>query len=56
MVFLHKNIKRFEIDGEIYDEATIPRIKEQYIDLLKVIMHYSPLVHWFMVALICKNS
>jgi hypothetical protein len=38
MVFLHKNIKRFEIDGEIYDEATIPRIKEQYIDLLKVIM------------------
>jgi AAA15 family ATPase/GTPase len=38
MGFLHKNIKRFEIDGEIYDEATIPRIKEQYIDLLKVIM------------------
>jgi hypothetical protein len=38
MVFSHKNIKRFEIDGEIYDEATIPRIKEQYVDLLKVIM------------------
>jgi hypothetical protein len=38
MVVSHKNIKRFQIDGEIYDEAAIPRIKEQYIDLLKFMM------------------
>ena len=38
MTISHKSIKRFYIDGEIYDEATIPRIKEQYIDLLRSIM------------------
>lgn len=38
MVVLHKNIKRFSIDGEIYDEAAIPNIKEQYINILKIIM------------------
>jgi hypothetical protein len=38
MVVSHKNIKRFEIDGEIYDEAAIPRIKDQYVDLLKLMM------------------
>lgn len=40
MVVSHKNIKRFQIDGEIYDEAAIPRIKEQYIDLLKFMMQH----------------
>jgi hypothetical protein len=40
MVVSHKNIKRFQIDGEIYDEAAIPRIKEQYIDLLKFMMKH----------------
>jgi hypothetical protein len=28
------------MDGEIYDEAAIPRIKEQYIDLLKFMMQH----------------
>jgi len=40
MVVSHKNIKRFQMDGEIYDEAAIPRIKEQYIDLLKFMMQH----------------
>jgi hypothetical protein len=40
MAVSHKNIKRFQIDGEIYDEAAIPRIKEQYIDLLKFMMKH----------------
>jgi hypothetical protein len=38
MTVSHKPIKRFHIDGEIYDEAAIPRIKEQYIDLLRSMM------------------
>ena len=38
MVVSHKNIKKFNIDGEIYDEAAIPNIKEQYINILKTIM------------------
>ena len=38
MAVLHKNIRRFHIDGEIYDEATIPRIKNQYIELLMIMM------------------
>ena len=40
MAVSHKNIKRFQINGEIYDEAAIPRIKEQYIDLLKFMMKH----------------
>jgi hypothetical protein len=35
---LHKNIRRFYIDGEIYDEAAIPKIKNQYIELLMTMM------------------
>jgi len=31
----HKNIKRFYLNGEIYDDALIPRLKNQYIDILK---------------------
>lgn len=40
MVVSHKNIRRFEIDGEIYDEATIPKIKEQYIEIIKTMMQH----------------
>lgn len=38
MAVTHKNIKRFAIDGDIYDEAAIPRIREQYIQLVKLMM------------------
>ena len=38
MAVSHKNIKRFFIEGQIYDEADIPKIKQQYIDLLFVMM------------------
>ena len=38
MAISHKNIKRFFLDGEIYDDAAIPRLKEQYIGLLTVMM------------------
>lgn len=34
----HKNIKRFFLDGEIYDESTIPRMREQYILMLQTMM------------------
>lgn len=35
---VHKNIKRFYIDGEIYDEGVVPRVKEEYIFMLKMMM------------------
>jgi hypothetical protein len=35
----HKNIKRFFLEGEIYDESAIPRIKDQYIRMLNDLMH-----------------
>jgi hypothetical protein len=38
MTITHKNIKRFNIDGEIYDESAIPRLKEQYIFMLVMMM------------------
>lgn len=41
MVVAHKNIKRFSIDGEIYDEAAIPRLKEQYIVIVQGMMERS---------------
>ena len=31
MSYSHKPIKKFSLDGEIYDESSIPRLKEQYI-------------------------
>jgi len=34
----HKNIKRFYLEGEIYDDSVIPRIKDQYILMLKASM------------------
>ena len=38
MISSHKNIKRFHIDGEIYDESIIPRVKDQYIFMLTMMM------------------
>lgn len=32
--FHHKPIKRLYLDGEIFDEAAIPRLKNEYIRLL----------------------
>lgn len=37
-VSVHKNIKRFHLDGEIYDESSIIRMKEQYILMLTTMM------------------
>jgi hypothetical protein len=34
----HKNIKRFYLEGEIYDESIIPRIKNEYIKMVKISM------------------
>lgn len=34
----HKNIKRFFLDGEIYDESMIPRMRQQYILMLETMM------------------
>ena len=38
MFFNHKPIKNFMVDGTIKDEATVPRLKEEYIRLLIVQM------------------
>ena len=38
MTIAHKNIRRFQIDGEIYDESAIPRLKEQYVFMLVMMM------------------
>lgn len=32
--FHHRNIKRFDLDGNIHDDAIIGRLKEEYIRLL----------------------
>jgi hypothetical protein len=37
-MFAHKNLKRFYLEGEIYDDSKIPALKEQYILLLNDIM------------------
>jgi hypothetical protein len=31
MSYSHKQIKRFALEGEIYDDAAIPRLKDQYV-------------------------
>jgi hypothetical protein len=31
MSYSHKQIRRFCLDGEIYDDAAIPRLKERYV-------------------------
>ena len=43
--FIHKNIKRFYLDGIIYDDSFIPRLREEYIRILYTQMRlqgYSP--------------
>lgn len=34
MVYSHKDIKKFSLTGEIYDDAFIPRLKSQYVSML----------------------
>jgi hypothetical protein len=31
MYYSHKQIHRFSLEGEIYDDSAIPRLKEQYV-------------------------
>jgi len=38
MRIVHKNIKRFELEGEIYDESSIPRIKNEHVFMLTMMM------------------
>ncbi len=36
--FIHKSIKRFSLDGQIYDDSFIPRLKNEYINILNTQM------------------
>jgi hypothetical protein len=36
--FIHKSIKRFSLDGQIYDDSFIPRLKDEYINILNTQM------------------
>lgn len=36
--FIHKPIRRFHLDGQIYDDSFIPRLKEEYIRILETQM------------------
>jgi hypothetical protein len=36
--FMHKRIKRFELEGQILDDSAIPRMREEYIRLLGIQM------------------
>lgn len=43
--FTHKDIRRFSLDGSIYDDSFIPRLKEEYIRILETqmrLMGFSP--------------
>ena len=40
MAFLHKRIKRFELSGQILDDAIIARMRQEYIRLLSESMRY----------------
>ena len=43
--FIHKSIKHFYLDGQIYDDAFIPRLKNEYINILNTqmrILGYAP--------------
>ena len=37
-MFMHKRIKRFELTGKISDDIFIPRMKEEYVRLLRQTM------------------
>lgn len=43
----HKNIKRFSLEGDIHDEAFIPRLRQEYISLLTTEMRLSGYVPRF---------
>lgn len=36
--FIHRSIKRFHLDGQIYDDALIPRLQNEYIKILNTQM------------------
>ena len=36
--FIHRSIKRFHLDGQIYDDALIPRLQLEYIKILNTQM------------------
>ncbi len=36
--FIHKDIHRFSLDGSIYDDSFIPRLKEEYMRILQTQM------------------
>lgn len=36
--FIHKSIKRFYLDGQIFDDSFIPRLREEYIRILETQM------------------
>ena len=43
--FIHKSIKRFYLDGQIFDDSFIPRLREEYIRILQTQMRlqgYAP--------------
>lgn len=45
MNVMHKRIKRFFIEGEIHDDAAIPRLRENYANILNTQMRlegYAP--------------
>jgi hypothetical protein len=36
--FIHKSIKRFHLDGQIYDDSFIPRLRNEYMNILNTQM------------------
>lgn len=41
MSYSHKSIQRFSLEGEIYDDASIPRLKDQYVLMLENAMKHN---------------
>lgn len=37
-MYSHKTIKKFDLEGEIYDDSSIARLKDQYIFILTAAM------------------
>jgi hypothetical protein len=43
--FIHRSIKRFHLEGQIYDDSLIPRLQTEYISILSTQMRlqgYAP--------------
>lgn len=43
--FIHKSIRRFHLEGQIYDDSCIPRLQKEYIKILNTQMQlqgYTP--------------